>query len=659
MCANTVFGSSSMIVDERRHFTATTRFREWRFSWRLAGNMTWLQTAPASGAMARSMAGVRTTASIVYGGFNRPLTIAVTDGDTEHMRCDPFARRIAKYELDPGTGQIEGRRYIYDGWSCIQEEVFNAGATEANAPSTVEKIYVNGIRIDEPILAAIDGDLDGNIDPGSLNRLPWTDWPTGPPPASAEPVDFVYYYCENGTVGNIMALVAECTEGEEPGPIEEPRSAPATTDGSSTTPASGTAATPLTQAQKLGLNLPKWYASKVASLTTRVRTTPTGRMSTMTTLNGARDPGNRTECVKPLEYYRYQAYGTPDVYPIVDTDGNGWEDTPWTLADNNALMVSNRAARADYGRWSLHCNNEWLFQARRWEGRAGLLQVRHRDASGSTGIFIERDSVFTLNRLQMLRQSPPITVDPSGLTDRRVWRRGYREEEGWTNYNGILLKVDARRGYTRGGGFGGGQRSHGFWQGAIITAKDTTYLKIWHEFYMSVTCCGCDAPQSLYHRILDYKTAVAGQAIQTEKFSRAAFELDENADKLCRGLGSACYVKYEMKIVVRALVGGVPMRQNGRPMYLDMQPGFKHGAPGTLGGRRSCHARTFNWSGMNVHPSAMTSGFEHTVKRRMFHSYELERRILRLRSVELFRLWSAGEATEECGCGSCPKKIEW
>jgi hypothetical protein len=36
-----------------------------------------------------------------------------------------------------------------------------------------------------------------------------------------------------------------------------------------------------------------------------------------------------------VEYYRYQAYGTPDVYPIVDTDGNGWEDTPWTLADNN------------------------------------------------------------------------------------------------------------------------------------------------------------------------------------------------------------------------------------------------------------------------------------------------------------------------------------
>jgi RHS repeat-associated protein len=215
-----------------------------------------------------------------------------------------------------------------------------------------------------------------------------------------------------------MALVAECTEGEEPGPIEEPRSAPATTDGSSTTPASGTAATALTQAQKLGLTLPSWYASKAASLTTKVRTTPTGRMSTMTTLNGARDPGNRTECVKPLEYYRYQAYGTPDVYPIVDTDGNGWEDTPWTLADNNTLMVTNRAARPDYGRWSLHCGNEWLFQARRWIAAAGYGNFRHRAASPLLARWFSRDPAGRErlpNAYRFLDHSPTKWRDPHGL----------------------------------------------------------------------------------------------------------------------------------------------------------------------------------------------------------------------------------------------------
>jgi hypothetical protein len=309
-----------------------------------------------------------------------------------------------------------------DGWSCIQEEVFNAGATEANAPSTVEKIYVNGIRIDEPILAAIDGDLDGTLNPDSLNRLPWVNWEDAPPGEEEEPVDFVYYYCENGTVGNIMALICECTEGEEPPAPEEM--------GGARTPSS---AALLDHAVRLD------HPGRVdADASTEARAEPAEvvQHETVTTnlegqaeqrrqpdVNGtagrpARPRQPADICVKPLEYYRFQAYGTPDVYPIVDTDLNGWEDTPWTLADNNTLMVTNRAARPDYGRWSLHCGNQFLFHARRLLSTSCGVCHRGRIAFPMVGTWGSRDAHRKFrNEPAYLLNSPLRIVDFGGAEE--------------------------------------------------------------------------------------------------------------------------------------------------------------------------------------------------------------------------------------------------
>jgi RHS repeat-associated protein len=319
-----------------------------------AGNMTSAQTTPASG----PLAGVRSAVAVDFDAFNRPVQFAPTAAPTVHVRTDALGRRIARYEITAGV--VEGRRYIHDGSSCVEERVFvpvgGEGPTEANAGSVLERIYVHGIDIDEPVLCAIDGDLDGSI-ATNVNALPWTDWPSMPMGA-AEPVDFMYFFAENGTVGNIMALLAPDAETMALWAVGE-----CATDRSGWQPGSGV----------LGRS------------------------------------------VRPLEYYRYQTWGTADVYPIVDADGNGMEDTPATLADNNALMMANRAARGDFGRWSLHCGNEFMFQARRLDDETGMVYMRRRYLLPAAGTMLSRDSAG-MNRYATLFGNPVSATSPAGST---------------------------------------------------------------------------------------------------------------------------------------------------------------------------------------------------------------------------------------------------
>ncbi|MCW5555996.1 MAG: RHS repeat-associated core domain-containing protein [Verrucomicrobiae bacterium] len=73
--------------------------------------------------------------------------------------------------LDSETDLHGSRRSIYHGWSKAVERRFDSGATLANAPSTLERIYVEGPRIDEHLLAAIDRNEDGQLGGANLKNV--------------------------------------------------------------------------------------------------------------------------------------------------------------------------------------------------------------------------------------------------------------------------------------------------------------------------------------------------------------------------------------------------------------------------------------------------------------------------------------------------------
>ncbi len=112
----------------------------------------------------------------------------------QNYRYDALRRRIATMELDGDTIQPGSRRYIYDGWEVAEERLFDDGATLAAAPSTLERIYVTGREIDEPLLTAIDSNGDRQLG-GSV--------PKNMPDISADQE----YYFLNNRLGNIMALL--------------------------------------------------------------------------------------------------------------------------------------------------------------------------------------------------------------------------------------------------------------------------------------------------------------------------------------------------------------------------------------------------------------------------------------------------------------------
>jgi RHS repeat-associated protein len=112
----------------------------------------------------------------------------------QYYRYDAHRRRIASLELTGSKVIADSRRYIYDDWQVVEERLFNDGATLGDAPSRLERIYVNGREIDRPLLTAIDRNGDRQLGGPA---------PKNVPDASA---DQEYYFLDNRP-GSVMALL--------------------------------------------------------------------------------------------------------------------------------------------------------------------------------------------------------------------------------------------------------------------------------------------------------------------------------------------------------------------------------------------------------------------------------------------------------------------
>ncbi len=367
-----------------------------------AGNMTAVPVIPGAG----PAAGVQTTASITWDAFNRARGV-VAEGNTTFAYCyDAFGRRIALWDAE-AADNLMGRRYIWDGWSTIQERIFSnylqetsPGSeewiemvpTESSAHSKAERVYVNGASIDEPLFVAIDGDLDGYLgaengeDLSTINK-PEYEKPEDEIQQVTGRNDFAYYYLNN-RMGSITALLARDLEATTPLELSE----------------------------------------------------------------------ESHESARILEYYRYSAYGSVTVLPVhddgsdyskVDTGGGtgvyhasgsdmgsgsrkAWdrvEDTPLDLADNNTIMLLRReadgtyshlSARADYGRVS-QFGNTFTFTARRQDAHTGLMYYRYRMYEPVTGRFVGRDPAGYLETGNLYSSFGGMATnsrDPHGLVRR-------------------------------------------------------------------------------------------------------------------------------------------------------------------------------------------------------------------------------------------------
>ena len=158
-----------------------------------AGNMTRLLVQPVTSGALRSDA----LANARWDAFNLLFDIDAEVTPKQDYRYDPFRRRIVTLELGgPDRKEIQpgSRRYIYCGWEDVEERVFGDGATLGTAPSSLDRIYVNGREIDEPLLSAIDTNGDGQLGVSVPKNIP-------DPQADQE------YYFLNNRLGSIMALL--------------------------------------------------------------------------------------------------------------------------------------------------------------------------------------------------------------------------------------------------------------------------------------------------------------------------------------------------------------------------------------------------------------------------------------------------------------------
>jgi RHS repeat-associated protein len=321
---------------------------------------------------------------------------------------------------------LDGRRFIWDGWSEIQERIFEEYddpeggdpimPTEDDAHSKAERVYVLGPSIDEPLMVAIDGDLDGDVGgdaspsslTGSLNK-PEYELVEGEVSQVGDRIDFAYYF-----LNNRMGCGA-----------------------------------------RLGVGAPSRCEASASALMALL-----ARDLDLALGTGQED----FEHARILEYYRYSAYGTATVMPAHDdgtTDGlvggsgiydgsgtddgsgshhawDGVEDTPLTLDDNNALMLARRngtthsgsniptsrdysvpGARGEsYGRVS-QFGNFTTFTGRRLDPTTGLMYYRYRYYEPVAGRFVGRDPAGyqdSLNAPAFVWNSPVNFGDPLGLS---------------------------------------------------------------------------------------------------------------------------------------------------------------------------------------------------------------------------------------------------
>ncbi len=152
-----------------------------------AGNMSVVPLLPVTGANPQP----DVSAGATWDAMNCLYSLNTGVTPLQNYRYDPFRRRIATLS---GLSTTPVRRFIYDGWKTVEERLFNAGATPANAPSTLERIYVDGPRLDEHLLAAIDRNGNGILDAPNLNN------------ADID-ADQCYYFLPNH-LGSVTALLA-------------------------------------------------------------------------------------------------------------------------------------------------------------------------------------------------------------------------------------------------------------------------------------------------------------------------------------------------------------------------------------------------------------------------------------------------------------------
>ena len=152
-----------------------------------AGNMTNVPVLPVTGVSGQQ----DVTAAASWDAMNCLYSVTTGVTPVQDYRYDPFRRRIATLS---GLGSTPFRRFVYDGWKTVEERLFNAGATPASAPSTLERIYVEGPRMDEHLLTAIDRDGDGVLGPTNLNNMDID-------------ADQWYYFLPN-RLGSVTALLA-------------------------------------------------------------------------------------------------------------------------------------------------------------------------------------------------------------------------------------------------------------------------------------------------------------------------------------------------------------------------------------------------------------------------------------------------------------------
>jgi RHS repeat-associated protein len=153
-----------------------------------AGNMTSVPVLPVTGVNGQTDLNAATT----WDAVNCLFSVHTGQTPDQNYRYDPFRRRIATLS---GLSTTPERRFIYGGgWTTLEERLFDLGATPASAPSTLERIYVDGPQIDEHLLTAIDRNGNGVLDAATLNN---TD-------ISADQ----WYYLLPNQIGSVTALLA-------------------------------------------------------------------------------------------------------------------------------------------------------------------------------------------------------------------------------------------------------------------------------------------------------------------------------------------------------------------------------------------------------------------------------------------------------------------
>jgi len=131
-------------------------------------------------------------ATASWDAFNNLHDLTVAGQPKQDVRNDPFNRPVAAMNL--AGGLAGSSRWIYDGWKMVAVREFNAGATPANAPSTLRDLCVQGPGRNEPLVFASDRDHDGLL-----------GWSTSLNERSVQS-DQHYYLLNNGR-GSVMALL--------------------------------------------------------------------------------------------------------------------------------------------------------------------------------------------------------------------------------------------------------------------------------------------------------------------------------------------------------------------------------------------------------------------------------------------------------------------